>query len=105
MNNVLEAFATSDIQDVFSDNALSILSAFKFWLYGIFYIAVVLTGIFTAFAVYGYTRDRKEILESYEEELRDFEEIRQKELGATDVKEHGNLMESPEAFRDMDGNS
>ena len=64
---------------MFSESGLASLASFEFWLYGIFYILVGMTCTFTSFAIYGYLRDRREILESYEEEVKDFEEIKLKE--------------------------
>jgi hypothetical protein len=43
----------SKIQDIASPEALANLLTIEFWRYAIFYIAVVMTGTFITFIVYG----------------------------------------------------
>lgn len=71
MASVVDIFSASDIQQVFSLDSLNQIANLKFWLYAIFYLAIGLTVSVGLCLVYGYHRDRQDLIGLIEEELKD----------------------------------
>jgi hypothetical protein len=74
MTGIVDAFADNGLTDAFSPKSLDVFASFEFWTYPIFYIAILLTGSFVLFGLYGYYKDRQDLLLAIEEELKDLPE-------------------------------
>lgn len=69
----------SKAQGVFSSSGLSSFIKIQFWKYAIFYVALILSGIYATFTFYGFRKDNEDFIDSIVNELdvvdRDFPEL------------------------------
>ena len=71
MASVVDILAGSDVGKTFSMDSLNSIANLKFWLYAIFYLAIGLTISVGLCLVYGYHRDRQDLIGMIEDELKD----------------------------------